>query len=134
MLLYYWIYLTRCEKEIKCSASLAFYHFSPTRLINSINHEHSCKILYVISLILTTLSLRLVFTDCGPYICSAQSENRYDSGIVPAWSENSYFVCLSWNCTGQLGSPLAQRRNQLDKVRMTLVKKAGFVHWQSKNE
>ena len=28
-------------------ASLAFYLFSPTRLINSIKHEHSCKILYV---------------------------------------------------------------------------------------
>ena len=47
MLLYYWIYLTRCEKEIKCSASLAFYLFSPTRLINLIKHEHSCKILYL---------------------------------------------------------------------------------------
>ena len=46
MLLYYWIYLTRCEKEIKCSASLAFYLFSSTRWINSIKHEHSCKILY----------------------------------------------------------------------------------------
>ena len=27
--------------------SLAFYLFSPTRLINLIKHEHSCKILYV---------------------------------------------------------------------------------------
>ena len=33
-------------KKIKCSASLAFYPFSPTRLINSIKHEHSCKIFY----------------------------------------------------------------------------------------
>ena len=32
---------------MKCSASLAFYLFSPTRLINSIKHEHSCKILYL---------------------------------------------------------------------------------------
>ena len=46
MPLYYWIYQTRCEKKIKCSASLAFYLFSSTRLINSIKHEHSCKILY----------------------------------------------------------------------------------------
>ena len=38
---------TRCEIEIICSASLAFYLFSPTRLINSIKHEHSCKILYL---------------------------------------------------------------------------------------
>ena len=29
-------------------ASLAFYLFSPTCLINSIKHEHSCKILYIL--------------------------------------------------------------------------------------
>ena len=34
------------KKEIKCSASLVFYLFFPTRLINSIKDEHSCKILY----------------------------------------------------------------------------------------
>ena len=44
--LYHWIYWTCCQKEIKCSASLAFYLFSPTHLVNSIKHEHSCKILY----------------------------------------------------------------------------------------
>ena len=32
---------------IKCLASIAFYHFFPTHLINSIKHEHSCKILYI---------------------------------------------------------------------------------------
>ena len=47
MLLYYWIYSTCCGKVIKCSTSLAFYLFFPTCLINSINHEHSCKILYL---------------------------------------------------------------------------------------
>ena len=36
---------------IKCSTGLAFYHFSPSRLINSIKHEHSCKILYFIYLL-----------------------------------------------------------------------------------
>ena len=35
------------EKEIKCEASLAFYLSSVTGLINSIKHEHSCKILYI---------------------------------------------------------------------------------------
>ena len=35
------------EKEIKCSASLAFYHFSPTCSIHSIIQEQSCKMLYV---------------------------------------------------------------------------------------
>ena len=39
--------LNLLRKVIKCSASLAFYHFSPTRLINLIKHEHSLKILYV---------------------------------------------------------------------------------------
>ena len=39
VLLYYWIYQTLCEKkEIKCSASRAFYFISSTRLINSIKH------------------------------------------------------------------------------------------------
>ena len=37
-----------CEKEIKCSAILAFYFFSKTSLINLIKHEHSRKILYII--------------------------------------------------------------------------------------
>ena len=44
----YRIYLTRWEKDINCLASLSFYHFSPTHLINSIKHEHLCKILYVV--------------------------------------------------------------------------------------
>ena len=47
MLLYYCIHQTHCEKEIKCSASLTFYFCFPTHLINSIKHEHSCKILYI---------------------------------------------------------------------------------------
>ena len=40
--------LKSLQKAIKCSTSLAFYRFPPTRLINSIKHEHLCKILYVI--------------------------------------------------------------------------------------
>ena len=41
--------LNLLQKEIKRSASLAFYLFSSTCLINSTKHviEHSCKILYV---------------------------------------------------------------------------------------
>ena len=35
------------QKELKCSASLAFYLFSASRLMNSIQKEHSCKILYL---------------------------------------------------------------------------------------
>ena len=34
-------------KKDKCSASLAFYLFPPPRLVKSIKHEHSCKILYI---------------------------------------------------------------------------------------
>ena len=37
---------TRWEMVIKCSASLAFYTFSSTRLINSITQGHSNKIIY----------------------------------------------------------------------------------------
>ena len=32
---------------IKCSASLTFYPFSPTCLINSIKRKHSCKSFYI---------------------------------------------------------------------------------------
>ena len=32
---------------IKCSASLAFYLFFSSHLLNSIKHDHSCKILYI---------------------------------------------------------------------------------------
>ena len=39
--------LNSLRKRDISSASLAFYLFSPTRLINSIKHEHSCKILFV---------------------------------------------------------------------------------------
>ena len=48
-ILYYRIYQTRCKKEIKYPAALAFYLFSATCFINSINkHKHSCKILYLV--------------------------------------------------------------------------------------
>ena len=39
-------FITRCGKQIKCSTSLAIHLFYPTRLINAIKHEHSCKTLY----------------------------------------------------------------------------------------
>ena len=35
------------KKAKKWSASLAFYCFFPTLLINLIKHEHSCKTLYI---------------------------------------------------------------------------------------
>ena len=34
-------------KKIKWSASFTFYLFIPTRLMNSIKHEHSCSIFYL---------------------------------------------------------------------------------------
>ena len=49
--------LTRCEKETKCSASLAFYTFLPARLINSTKHEHSIKIKFSIKILHS-------FSDC----------------------------------------------------------------------
>ena len=39
-------YSTGCEIETKCTESLTFYLSSSTRLIDSIKHELSCKILY----------------------------------------------------------------------------------------
>ena len=43
------IYKTCREKVIECLANLACYLFSSTSLINSIKHEHSCKIHYLIN-------------------------------------------------------------------------------------
>ena len=70
MLSYYWIYLTCCKKEIKCSTSLAFYLFSSTRLINSIKHEHSCKIhnLQFFSHIFLSGWMRLFFRSLNTWI------------------------------------------------------------------
>ena len=47
MLLFFFNLFKLVAKEIKCFASLTFYLFSSTRLINSLKHEHSCKILYL---------------------------------------------------------------------------------------
>ena len=41
--------LNSLRKRDKCSQSLAFYLFSSARLIHSISHEYSSKILYVYS-------------------------------------------------------------------------------------
>ena len=51
-----------CEKEIKCSTSLVFYLFSPTRLINSIKHERSCKILYFFNVLIESISDFILFS------------------------------------------------------------------------
>ena len=44
----YWIHWNRCEIRIECLASLIFYLFSSTCLINSTKHEHSYKVIYSI--------------------------------------------------------------------------------------
>ena len=36
------------KRDKKCSTSLAFYLISPTRVIYSIKHKHSCKILFIV--------------------------------------------------------------------------------------
>ena len=66
LFLYCWIHLTWCEKEIKCSASLPFYLFSPTCLINSIKHEHWWKILFL-----------MVLWDCKMEQQNSQCEYRH---------------------------------------------------------
>ena len=42
VLMFYWIYQTSWEKEIKCEACRAFYLFFATSLINSITQVHEC--------------------------------------------------------------------------------------------
>ena len=60
-------------------ASLAFHSFStPTRLINSINHEHSCKILYV----KVTGSLVYNFNFARSPSITSQVLNDYSLGIT----------------------------------------------------
>ena len=60
VVMYSWIYQTRCEKVIQFSGqSLAFYLFSSTRLTNSTRHEDSCSILYVIARETTNAVARL---------------------------------------------------------------------------
>ena len=53
--------LNSLRKKIKCSAILSFYLLSQTRLINSIKHEHSCKILYAYRLIFHFCRLLIFF-------------------------------------------------------------------------
>ena len=40
------IFQNSLRKKDRCSASLALYPFSSTHFINSIKHEHLCKIIY----------------------------------------------------------------------------------------
>ena len=107
MLLYYWIYLTRCEKEIKCSASLAFYLFSPTRLINSIKHEHSCKILYVLK---------------GP--CDSDDDDLLTCNNGRCIDKK--FTCRDWNACGD-NSDCVDDRFILDEELLRYIKIGGVV-------
>ena len=63
MLLYYSILnlFNFLQKAIKCSASLTFYGFSSTRLINSIKHEQSCKIL-IFNAVNSEIFARILFS------------------------------------------------------------------------
>ena len=57
------------------SASLAFYLFSPTRLINSIKNEHPCKIIYISGIIKNVFRRKKCFeTD--------QSHTCFDSYLI----------------------------------------------------
>ena len=79
MLLYYSIYWTRWENEIKCSANLAFYLFSSFRLINSIKHEHPCKFIFVWVVIYKTKSRITVIMGHnlnGEYFMNRREQNQ----------------------------------------------------------
>ena len=69
------------------------------------------------------------------YICSAQSRNGYNSGIVPAQSRNSHFAGRSKNsylARFNSGIVPAQSRNQ-DKVRIYYFAAQSRNRGQSKN-
>ena len=96
---------------IECSASLVSYHFSSTRLINSMKHEHSCKILCLfhscknlveeertvflelcgslcsVSLPRCAVVLSLV---CDCVISSSYLSNTYTIGCPPVRGDNPY--------------------------------------------
>ena len=64
------------------SASLAFYLFFPTRLINSIKHWHSCKILYLntlFSAILASYEVKLLedIDNCHLRVQLNERNNKY---------------------------------------------------------
>ena len=69
------------------------------------------------------------------YICSAQSRNGYNSGIVPAQSRNSHFAGRSKNsylARFNSGIVPAQSRNR-DKVRIYYLPAQSRNRGQSKN-
>ena len=69
------------------------------------------------------------------YICSAQSRNGYNSGIVPAQSRNSHFTGQSKNsylARFNSGIVPAQSRNR-DKVRIYYFPAQSRNRGQSKN-
>ena len=72
------------EKEIKCLASLAFYLFSPTCLISSIKHEHSCKILYTILSVNVTLEWREIYVIKICFVLLCNYDNFIQS-MVGGW-------------------------------------------------
>ena len=78
---------------------------------------------------------RFTYLSSGQYICSAQSRNGYNSGIVPAQSRNSHFVEQSKNsylARFNFGIVPAQSRN-LDKVRIYYFPAQSRNRGQSKN-
>ena len=47
VLMFYWIYQTLCEQSDKMIGKPRILSFFPNLLKNSINHGHSCEILYI---------------------------------------------------------------------------------------
>ena len=80
--------LNSLQKEIKCSTSLAFDLFSPTELINSIKHEHLCKILCLSQDINSGRDITLCITIYKPlvvyvfsYIMAVIDSRKRSSGV-----------------------------------------------------
>ena len=113
VLLYYWIYLTHCEKVIKC---LVFYAFSSTRLLNSMKmstHVRSsinpAKSKHVIPTV-TFGSLNRKLGQCWPHGDDTKHEihmKMHQSQKLGKKAHQSLYMCIiciySLSCIKEVG-------------------------------
>ena len=105
---------------MKCSPSLTFYLFSPTSLINSKKHEHSCKILCFLTLcLLSNFACFIVIWFFSKSFFSPKHSFRTSIGCQTAWIQirpnvlsglisvqrvkYSFVQILIWSAEGEMG-------------------------------
>ena len=92
MLLYYWVYLTWCEKVIKCSAKPHILsHFLKICFINLILHGHSSKILYINSTFHWIKLIRLTKANSGSDFFH---QKHLGSSLTSRLGQITYLYCL----------------------------------------